>query len=142
MSIRCHYEVLGVERTADDGELKKAYRRGALQVTVRLGFVAGEAPATHMCAMFASQWHPDKNQGNNEATERFKQIQAAFAVLSDPQERAWYDSHRDDILRGSSGISGDGNVEEDDPRVGLWYYFSTSAYAGYGDGPRGFYSVL
>ena len=47
------------------------------------------------------QWHPDKNQHQIDlATEVFKQIQAAHAVLSDPNERAWYDAHREAILRG------------------------------------------
>jgi DnaJ family protein A protein 5 len=48
----------------------------------------------------ALKWHPDKNVGNEEeATARFKAITAAFAVLSDPQERQWYDDHRESILR-------------------------------------------
>jgi DnaJ family protein A protein 5 len=48
----------------------------------------------------ALRWHPDKNVGNEEeATARFKEITAAHTVLSDPQERQWYDDHRDAILR-------------------------------------------
>lgn len=46
--------------------------------------------------------HPDRNYGNVEAaTERFADIQSAYEVLSDPQERAWYDAHRDNILSGA-----------------------------------------
>lgn len=71
----CYYELLGVESHASDLELKKAYRKKALQ------------------------YHPDKNPDNvEEATEKFAIIRAAYEVLSDSQERAWYDSHKEQIL--------------------------------------------
>lgn len=64
--MKCHYEVLGVERDASGLEIKKAYRRMALQ------------------------WHPDKNLDNlQEAKDQFQLVQNAYEVLSDPQERAW-----------------------------------------------------
>jgi hypothetical protein len=45
----------------------------------------------------------DKNRDNpEEATKRFHLVQSAYAVLSDPQERAWYDNHREQILRGGA----------------------------------------
>lgn len=73
----CYYELLGIEREATSTEIKKAYRKRALEL------------------------HPDRNYGNVEsATERFAEVQSAYEVLSDPQERAWYDSHRESILRG------------------------------------------
>ncbi|KAI8956843.1 DnaJ-domain-containing protein [Daldinia sp. FL1419] len=72
-----YYELLGLDRQATDDEIKKAYRRKALEL------------------------HPDRNYGDVEnATQKFAEVQAAYEVLSDPQERAWYDSHRDAILRG------------------------------------------
>lgn len=75
--MKCHYETLGVEQDATDDDLKKAYRKLALK------------------------WHPDKNPDNTEESKKqFQLIQAAYEVLSDPQERAWYDKHRDAILLG------------------------------------------
>ena len=59
-------------------------------------------------------------------------------MLSDPNERSWYDAHREAILRGKTGAGG---TDEDDPVSHLWAFFSTSAYAGYGDGEDDFYAV-
>lgn len=64
---RDYYEVLGVSRDAGEEEIKKAYRKLALQ------------------------YHPDRNPGNKEAEEKFKEISEAYSVLSDPQKRAQYD---------------------------------------------------
>ncbi|ERF71402.1 hypothetical protein EPUS_07430 [Endocarpon pusillum Z07020] len=73
-----YYELLGVERQASDDEIKKAYRKKALEL------------------------HPDRNYGNVEhATKLFAEVQSAYEVLSDAQERAWYDSHRDVFLGAS-----------------------------------------
>ncbi|KFY24640.1 hypothetical protein V493_05115 [Pseudogymnoascus sp. VKM F-4281 (FW-2241)] len=80
----CYYELLGVDRQASDDEIKKAYRRKALEL------------------------HPDRNYGDVEdSTRLFAEVQSAYQILSDPQERAWYDSHRDAILRDSDIGSGD-----------------------------------
>lgn len=67
MSKRDYYEVLGVSRTADDTEIKKAYRKLAIE------------------------HHPDKNPDNAAAEEKFKEAAEAYSVLSDAQKRAAYD---------------------------------------------------
>lgn len=72
----CYYELLGVEATATDAELKKAYRRKALLL------------------------HPDKNPDDVAgANAKFTLVRAAYEVLLDPQERLWYDAHKGSILR-------------------------------------------
>ena len=67
MSKRDYYEVLGVGRSASDQEIKTAYRK------------------------LAVKHHPDKNQGNREAEEKFKEAAEAYSILSDSQKRAHYD---------------------------------------------------
>ena len=77
------------------------------------------------------------------ATERFKEIQNAYAVLSDKHERSWYDQHRESILRGGSGAGGGGGDESDEDEGGLdlWPLFSSSAYESFGGGEGGFFAV-
>lgn len=109
--MRCHYEVLGVERDADDTDIKRSYRKLAL---------------TH---------HPDKNHDNTEDSTRiFHEIQAAYDVLSDKQERAWYDKHREAILKGGEDYV--------DDSVDVMQYFNPGVYSGFNDGPKGFYTVF
>lgn len=89
----------------------------------------------------------DKNQDKlAHAEEQFKEIQNAYEILGDPHERAWYDSHRDAILRSgerhqAGGGGGWSPGERPDDEVDLYAYFTAAAYSGFGDGPRGFYSV-
>ncbi|KAK2193351.1 hypothetical protein NP493_15g05021 [Ridgeia piscesae] len=112
--MKCHYEVLGISKEATDDEIKKAYRKLALY------------------------WHPDKNLDRiEECTKQFHLIQQAYDVLTDPQERAWYDRHRDAILRGGQG-HGDNFKDEG---VDVYEYFNTCCYSGYGDDDEGFYAV-
>ncbi|MCX7966477.1 MAG: DnaJ domain-containing protein, partial [Syntrophorhabdaceae bacterium] len=63
-----YYEILGVSKNATDEDIKKAYRKLALK------------------------YHPDRNPGNKEAEERFKEINEAYAVLSDKEKRKQYDT--------------------------------------------------
>ena len=60
---RDFYKLLGVERTANQGQIKHAYRK------------------------LAMKYHPDKNPGNEEAAEKFKELSTAYAVLSDPNKK-------------------------------------------------------
>ncbi|MHC4607136.1 MAG: DnaJ domain-containing protein, partial [Planctomycetota bacterium] len=73
---RDYYEVLGVERGASQEDVKGAYRKLALK------------------------YHPDHNQGDKEAEQKFKEISQAYDVLSDPEKRAKYDQFGHDGLRG------------------------------------------
>src|ERR671931_813688 len=73
------YGVLGVSRDATDDEIKKAYRK------------------------LAMQYHPDRNNGAKEAEEKFKAITEAYDVLRDPQKRAAYDRYGEAGLRGGGG---------------------------------------
>jgi molecular chaperone DnaJ len=72
------YELLGVAKNANEDELKKAYRKLAIQ------------------------YHPDKNPGDKAAEEKFKEIAEAYSILSDPQKRARYDQY------GHAGLGGNG----------------------------------
>jgi DnaJ family protein A protein 5 len=81
------------------------------------------------------------------ASERFKEIQNAYEILSDAHERSWYDSHREAILRSGerhqAGDTGGGFAGGQRPAddVDLYTYFTSACYSGFGDGPRGFYAV-
>ncbi len=70
VSKRDYYEILGVDRGADDQALKGAYRKLALK------------------------YHPDRNPGDRDAEEKFKEAAEAYSVLSDGQKRAMYDRHQ------------------------------------------------
>ena len=69
MSKRDYYEVLGVSKSADDKEIKKAYKR------------------------LAMKYHPDRTQGDKAMEEKFKEVQEAYEILSDDQKKAAYDQY-------------------------------------------------
>ena len=77
MAKRDFYDVLNVTRTASADEIKKAYRKLALQ------------------------YHPDRNPGNKEAEEKFKEAAEAYEALSDPQKRQRYDQFGHEGMRGT-----------------------------------------
>ncbi|HRI77540.1 MAG TPA: DnaJ domain-containing protein, partial [Alphaproteobacteria bacterium] len=79
MSKKDFYQVLGVDKKASADELKKAYRK------------------------LAMQYHPDKNQGNKEAEAKFKEISEAYDVLKDEQKRAAYDRFGHGAFAGGMG---------------------------------------
>ena len=86
---RDYYEVLGVEKNASAEDIKKAYRKKAIQ------------------------YHPDKNPGDKEAEEKFKEAAEAYEVLSDPQKRQRYDQFGHAGMQGAGGFSGGGMTMED-----------------------------
>lgn len=79
---RDYYEVLGVDKNADDAALKKAYRQ------------------------LAKKYHPDVNPGDKEAEKKFKEASEAYAVLSDPEKRRQYDQFGHAAFEGGAGGAG------------------------------------
>ena len=82
MEKRDYYEVLGVEKNASADEIKKAYRKKAIQ------------------------YHPDRNPGDKEAEEKFKEAAEAYDVLSNPDKRARYDQFGHAGMSGAAGNGG------------------------------------
>ena len=102
--------------------IKKAYRKKALDL------------------------HPDRNYGNiEETTEKFAAVQSAYEILSDPQERAWYDTHRDAILRDEDDAAGqhyDHNVRITTADDILRMLARLNGRLDYSGSATGFYGVL
>ena len=106
-----YYELLGVEEGATPEELKKAYRKAAMK------------------------WHPDRNFGNvEEATRVFQLIEHAYSILSDAQERAWYDDHRN--------FNYDEQGQMVATNVDIYGLFNAGAYHGFEDDSHGFFAVF
>jgi molecular chaperone DnaJ len=88
MAKRDYYEVLGVDRNATKEELKKAYRK------------------------LAMQYHPDRNPDNKEAEEKFKEAAEAYEILSNDEKKSTYDRYGHDGLRGGAGSSGFSDIND------------------------------
>jgi molecular chaperone DnaJ len=101
------YTVLGVQRAASDDEIKKAYRK------------------------LAMQYHPDRNNGSREAEEKFKEITEAYDVLRDPNKRAAYDRYGEAGLRGGAGGAGFHHVDLSEA-LGI-FMRDFGAFSGLGD---------
>ena len=89
MAKRDYYEVLGVSKSADAAELKKAYRK------------------------LAVQFHPDRNPDDKTAEDKFKEAAEAYEVLSDPDKKAKYDRYGHAAVDGQGGFSGGGMTMDD-----------------------------
>ena len=79
------YDILGVTKEIDNNGLKKAYRK------------------------LAMKWHPDKNPGNQQAEQKFKEISSAYDILSDADKRKTYDQFGLDAVKGMSQGGGGGH---------------------------------
>ena len=87
---RDYYEVLGVDKNATEDQIKKAYRTIAIK------------------------YHPDRNPGNKEAEEKFKEAAEAYDVLRDPEKRQRYDQFGFEGMNGQGGFGGSGGMTMDD----------------------------
>ena len=88
MAKRDYYEVLGVSKSASADEIKKAYRKLAIQ------------------------YHPDKNPDNPEAEDKFKEAAEAYEVLSNPEKKQRYDQFGHQGMGGSGSYGGGMNMED------------------------------
>lgn len=88
MAKKDYYDLLGIEKGASEDEIKKAFRKQAIK------------------------YHPDKNKGNKEAEEKFKEINEAYQVLTDPEKKAQFDQYGTTDFNGGGGFSGDFDFSE------------------------------
>lgn len=112
-----YYEILGINKNATAAEIKKAYRKKAIE------------------------YHPDKNPGNKEAEEKFKLAAEAYEVLSDEQKRTRYDQYGHAAFEGAGGFGG-GGMNMDDIFSQFGDIFGSafgggfSGFGGFGGGQR------
>ena len=110
---RDYYEVLGVQKTASEDEIKKAYRKIAIK------------------------YHPDRNPGDKEAEEKFKEAAEAYDVLHDPQKRQQYDQFGfDGPMGGGFGGFGGASMNMDDIFSMFGDIFGGHGFGGFGGGGR------
>ena len=112
-----YYEILGIDKSASAAEIKKAYRKKAIQ------------------------YHPDKNPGDKAAEENFKKAAEAYEVLSDPDKKARYDQYGHAAFDGAGGFGGGGMNMEDifsqfGDIFGSAFGGGFSGFGGFGGGQR------
>lgn len=111
MAKRDYYEVLGVAKTASDDEIKRAYKKMAIK------------------------YHPDRNPGDKEAEDKFKEAAEAYDVLRDPEKRQRYDQFGPEGVNGMGGFGGGQGMNMDD----IFSMFGDIFGGGFGGGfGRGF----
>ncbi len=118
MAKRDYYEVLGVDKNANEQEIKKAYRKMAMK------------------------YHPDRNKDNPEAENKFKEVQEANEILSDPQKKAAYDQYGHSAFEnggqgfGNQGFGGQGGFEGFSGDFGDIFgsIFGEGGFGGFGGG--------
>ena len=109
---RNYYEVLGVSKNASEDEIKKAYKKMVIK------------------------YHPDRNPGDKEAEEKFKEAAEAYDVLRDPQKRARYDQFGPEGVNGAGGFGGGGMNMDDIFSMFGDIFGGRGGFGGFGGGGR------